>query len=96
MKQYVIIARDGNDEAALHRRMETRPVHLEGARQLKTDNHFIVGGAMLNDDGQMEGSVMIVQFQTEEQFQNWYKHEPYITAGVWKTIEVKPFRVAEV
>ena len=96
MKQYVIIARDGKDEKALDRRMETRPVHLAGARQLKTDNHFVLGGAMLNGAGQMEGSVMIVQFETEEQFQTWYNNEPYITAGVWKTIEVKPFRVAEV
>jgi len=96
MKQYVIIARDGTDEKALDRRMETRPGHLAGARQLKTDNHFILGGAMLNKAGQMEGSVMIVQFETEAQFQNWYNNEPYITAGVWKTIEVKPFKVADV
>jgi uncharacterized protein YciI len=96
MKQYVIIARDGTDEKALDRRMETRPVHLAGARQLKADNHFVLGGAILNDTGQMEGSVMIVQFETEEQFQNWYNNEPYIKAGVWKTVEVKPFKVAEV
>lgn len=96
MKQYVIIARDGTDKDALNRRMDTRPVHLTGARQLKSNNQFVLGGAMLNDAGQMEGSVMIVQFETEEQFQQWYTNEPYITAGVWKSIEVKPFRVADV
>jgi len=96
MKQYVIIARDGTDEKALDRRMEIRPVHLAGARQLKADNHFVLGGAMLNQAGQMEGSVMIVQFETEEQFQNWYDNEPYIVAGVWRTIEIKPFKIADV
>ena len=96
MNQYVIIARDGADEKALDRRMEIRPVHLAGARQLKADNHFVLGGAMLNQAGQMEGSVMIVQFETEEQFQNWYDNEPYIVAGVWQTIEIKPFKVADV
>lgn len=96
MKQYVIIARDGNDKDALDRRMNTRPVHLAGARQLKANNQFILGGAMLNDAGQMEGSVMIVQFETEEQFRHWYNNEPYITTGVWKSIEVKPFKVADV
>jgi len=96
MKQYVIIARDGADEKALDRRMEIRPVHLAGARQLKADNHFVLGGAMLNQAGQMEGSVMIVQFETEEQFQNWYDNEPYIVAGVWRTIEIKPFKIADV
>ncbi len=96
MKQYVIIARDGNDKDALDRRMDTRPVHLSGAKQLKANNQFILGGAMLNDAGQMEGSVMIVQFETDEQFQHWYNNEPYITAGVWRSIEIKPFKVADV
>ena len=96
MKQYVIIARDGNDPAALQRRMDTRPGHLAGAAELKFNNQFVIGGAMLNDAGQMEGSVMILQFETEDEFNQWYKHEPYIVSGVWKTIEVKPFRVANV
>lgn len=96
MKQYVIIARDGSDEHALERRMEVRPVHLAGAAKLKANNNFVIGGAMLNDAGQMEGSVMILQFETEEQFNDWYKNEPYITGGVWKTIEIKPFRIADV
>lgn len=96
MKQYVIIARDGNDADAVERRMEIRPEHLAGAKALKAKNQFIIGGAVLNEQGQMEGSVMIVQFETEEQFNDWYSNEPYITGGVWKSIEVKPFKVAEV
>jgi uncharacterized protein YciI len=51
--------------------METRPVHLAGASRLKANNHFIIGGALLNDAGQMEGSVMILQFETEAQFNDW-------------------------
>jgi uncharacterized protein YciI len=96
MKQYVIMARDGKDDQALNRRIEARPVHLAGAAKLKANNNFVIGGAILNDAGQMEGSVMILQFETEEQYNNWYNNEPYITSGVWKTIEVKPFKVAEV
>ncbi|MEO5684296.1 MAG: YciI family protein [Chitinophagaceae bacterium] len=96
MKQYVIIARDGADEDALSRRMQARPVHLAGAAALKANNNFVLGGAFLNEAGQMEGSVMIVQFETAVQFQHWYDNEPYITGGVWKTIEVKPFKVADV
>jgi uncharacterized protein YciI len=96
MKQYVIIAHDGRDEEALQRRMDTRPRHLEGARKLKSEGHYVTGGAILDDEGRMKGSVMILQFETEEAFRHWYAHEPYITEGVWKSIEVKPFRVAEV
>ena len=96
MKQYVIIARDGMDEEALPRRLATRPLHLSGAAVLKTKNQFIIGGAMLNESGEMNGSVMIVQFEDDNAFQEWYDQEPYITQGVWQTIEVKPFRVASV
>jgi hypothetical protein len=96
MKQYVIIAYDGIDSDALERRNKVRPFHLAGAKKLKENNQFITGGAILNDDDQMTGSVMIVQFETEEEFNQWYKNEPYIKEGVWQKIEVKPFRVAVV
>ena len=96
MKQYLIIAQDGGDDEALDRRKEVRPLHLAGAKKLKENNNFVIGGAMLDDDGNMRGSIMIVQFETPEDFQKWYVSEPYITGGVWQTIEVKPFRVADV
>jgi hypothetical protein len=96
MKQYVIIAYDGIDPEAPERRNKIRPFHLAGAKLLKEKNQFISGGAILGDDGQMTGSVMIVQFETEEDFQVWYKNEPYITEGVWQKIDIKPFRVAVV
>lgn len=96
MKQYLIIAQDGKDDETLERRKNVRPDHLVGARKLKENNNFVIGGAMLDDDGNMRGSIMIVQFESHEDFQKWYDNEPYITQGVWKTIEVKPFRVAEV
>lgn len=96
MKQYVIIAHDGRDEAAPNRRMAARPSHLDGARKLKSEGRYVTGGAILDDNGNMKGSVMILRFETEEDFREWYANEPYITEGVWKSIEVKPFRVAEV
>jgi uncharacterized protein YciI len=96
VKQYLIIANDGKDDEALDRRKEVRPLHLAGAKKIKEKNNFVIGGAMLDDDGNMRGSIMIVQFETQDDFQEWYDNEPYITQGVWRTIEVKPFRVADV
>jgi len=96
MFQYVIIAQDGKDEEALERRKSIRPVHLAGAKKLKENNNFILGGAILDEHGNMCGSVMMVQFENESEFKNWYTNEPYITGGVWQEIEVKPFRVADV
>ena len=96
MLQFLITAEDGKDEEALARRMQARPAHLENARKLKDNNHFIVGGATLDHEGRMNGSVMIVQFETEEELNEWLYHDPYVTGKVWKKVEVKPFRVANV
>lgn len=96
MLQFLIIARDGIDEAALDRRMAVRPVHLEGARKLKEAGNFILGGAMLDEEKRMNGSIMIVQFETEEKMKQWFDNEPYVTGNVWQQIEVKPFKVADV
>jgi uncharacterized protein YciI len=96
MNQYVIIARDGADDEAFQRRTAARPTHLAGAKSLKENNNFVIGGAMLDKSGKMAGSVMIVQFETEQEMQNWYANEPYITQNVWQSIEIKPFKVADV
>jgi uncharacterized protein len=96
MNQYLIIAYDGTDENALERRMNVRPFHLEGAKKLKEDGNFIIGGAMLNDEGKMIGSTMILQFENQLELQDWLNNEPYIQQKVWEKFEVKPFRVANV
>jgi uncharacterized protein len=94
MNQYLITAYDGTDENALDRRMSIRPFHLEGAKKLKENGNFIIGGAMLNDEGKMIGSTMILQFENPEELQTWIDSEPYVQQGVWVKFEVKPFRVA--
>jgi uncharacterized protein len=94
MQQFLIIARDGTDPEATVRRMNARPDHFKLARVLKNSNNFIIGGAMLDDKGDMIGSMMVVQFENEDELKMWLKQEPYVNGDVWKEIEVKPFRVA--
>ena len=97
MQQYIITAHDdATDPFSLERRMNIRSLHLQGAAKLRASNNFIIGGALLDEQGHMTGSVMIVQFETEEELQEWLRNEPYITGKVWHRVEVKPFRVADV
>lgn len=96
MQQYLITAWDGTDDAALERRMAARPSHFEGAHILKDTGHFIAGGAMLDENGKMIGSTMIVQFETKAGLEEWMRIEPYITGKVWEKITVHPFRLAQV
>jgi hypothetical protein len=94
--QFVLHAYDHTDPDALSRRMATRPSHLDGVREMKTRGEFVLGGALLSPEGTMIGSMMLVDFPTEEALQAWLRVEPYVTQKVWDRIDVKPFRMAEV
>ncbi|KNC84405.1 hypothetical protein SARC_03367 [Sphaeroforma arctica JP610] len=67
MPQFVVVAYDGKDEGALDRRMAVRGDHLEGAMKLKKAGHLISGGALLDSNGKMMGSMMTVEFASEQE-----------------------------
>ena len=94
MKQYLITGYDYKDDGALERRLGVRPHHLDGTVTLRETGSYILGGAILDDIGKMIGSVMVLQFETEEQLEAWKKQEPYITQQIWETVDIKPFKVA--
>jgi uncharacterized protein len=96
MQQYLIHAWDGTDEKALERRMAARPAHFEKAKELKANGNYILGGAMLDRDGKMVGSTMVLRFESGEKLQEWLDSEPYISGKVWEKIDINPFRVADV
>ncbi|GAB3551690.1 YciI family protein [Spirosoma fluminis] len=94
--QYVIHAYDHTDSGALDRRMEVRPRHLDFVRQLKAKGQFLFGGALLDPNGKMIGSMLLLELDTEDQLAEYLQTDPYAVEGVWETIDVKPFRKADV
>jgi uncharacterized protein YciI len=42
----------------------------------------------------MIGSVVLAEFPNRADLDAWLAREPYVTEGVWKNIEIKPFRLA--
>ena len=92
--QFLVIARDGRDEAALDRRMAARGLHFERLPKLLADGHVLMGGALLDDDGRMIGSTMLVDFADRAALDRWLAEEPYVTGNVWLDIEIVPFRLA--
>jgi len=96
MNQYLVTAYDYTDEGAFERRMGVRPHHLDAAKEIKEKGNYIMGGAILNEEGKMIGSVMILQFETDEELDAWKRGEPYITQKIWESVDIKPFKVATV
>jgi uncharacterized protein YciI len=92
---YVIHAYDHTDEAALGRRMAVRPAHFEGVAKLKEQGFYVLGGALLDPEGGMIGSMMLLDFPSEVELQEWLKIEPYANSEVWDKIDIKPFRKAQ-
>ena len=60
--QFVVTAYDGTDADGAIRRAAARQAHLEGARRMRDEGTMLTGGAILDDDGRMIGSVAIVEF----------------------------------
>ncbi len=92
--QFLLIAKDGTDEGALERRLTAREEHLAGAHAMQERGEKIIGGAILDDAGKMVGSMMVLDFPSRTELDTWLKSEIYVTTGVWKDIEIMPYKVA--
>jgi len=87
--QFVITAYDG--EGMLAKRMEVRPLHLEGMERLK--EHLVCAGGLLDDEGKLKGSVLVMEFQNREEVDEYLAGEIYVTEHVWERITVERMNV---
>lgn len=93
--EFVLIARDGTDSEAAERRSRVRPDHLDYVGGLKKNGRLLHGGAILDDEGKMTGSVVIYDFPDRQSLDEMLKEEPYILGKVWESIEIMPFMLAK-
>ena len=95
--QFLIIAYDGTDEKASERRLCVREKHLKGVEKNEEDGHHLYGAAILDEEGNMTGSIMIVDYPSKEALiSEWLDSEPYVTENVWQKIEIKHCRVSDI
>lgn len=93
---YLIIAHDGTDEKALDRRLAARDRHLSSIERLKAEGKALYGAALLDNAGTMRGSILIVNFPSDEELREYLASDPYVTGHVWEQVEVKPCRVPDI
>ena len=87
--QFMIKAYDGKD--MLEKRMAVRPRHLEGMKKL--GRQIICAGGLLDDEGQMKGSALILEFPDRAALYEYLANEPYVVEGVWEKVEVENMNV---
>ncbi len=87
--QFIITAYDG--DGMLDKRMEVRPLHLEGMEGLK--EHLIAAGGLLDAEGKLKGSALIMEFQNREKLDEYLSNEIYVKEHVWEKITVERMNV---
>ena len=87
--QFVITAYDGAGK--LDKRMEVRPRHLEGMARIA--EHVLCAGGLLDENGKMKGSVLVMEFQDRAELDAYLAQEPYVVEQVWERIEVERMNV---
>ena len=76
---------------ALDLRMATREAHLAYVRP---QMHLLkLGGPLLDEKGDMAGSLMIVEVADRAAAEAFSANDPYTKAGLWQKVEITPFRV---
>ena len=92
---YAIIAEDV--ENSLEKRLAARPDHVERLQQLQAEGRVILAGPHpaidSTDPGTngFTGSLIVAEFDSLESAIAWAQDDPYIKAGVYATVTVKPF-----
>ena len=86
---FIITAYDG--ENMLDRRMEVRPRHLENIARIK--DRVVCAGGLLDEEGKMKGSVLVMEFDSRERVDEYLNSEPYVLEHVWERVEVERMNV---
>lgn len=93
---YVII---GEDRAgSLELRMAARPAHLERLQALQAEARLILAGPCPAIDSPdpgpagFSGSLIVAEFASLEAAKSWADADPYVAAGVYEKVTVKPFK----
>ena len=93
---YAIIASDA--PGSLQARLAARPAHLERLQQLQDAGRLLLAGPHpavdANDPGEagFTGSLVVAEFASLEEARAWADADPYMIAGVYARVTVKPFR----
>lgn len=93
---YAILGEDVPDSADL--RASVRAEHLARLEELQNEGRLILAGPHPAIDAAdpgaagMSGSLIVAEFESLEAAQAWADADPYVAAGVFRRVEVKPFK----
>ena len=93
---YAIISEDV--ENSLEKRIAARPDHLDRLYQLRDNGRLLLAGPHPAVDSEdpgsagFSGSLVVAEFDSLKSAESWASEDPYIAAGVYSNVTVKPFK----
>jgi uncharacterized protein YciI len=93
---YAFISQDA--AGTLEKRLAARPGHLKRLEQLRDEGRLILAGPHPAIDSVdpgpagFTGSLVVAEFDSLEEAREWADADPYVAAGVYQQVTVKPFR----
>lgn len=93
---YIIYAQDHAD--SLQKRLSARPAHVARLQQMLDEGRLVLAGPMPAIDNEdpgpagFTGSAIVAEFDSLDEARAWADADPYVSAGVYASVEVRPFR----
>lgn len=93
---YAFISQD--KPGTLNKRLTARPAHVERLQTLKNEGRLIIAGPHPAIDSEdpgdagFTGSLVVAEFDSLEDARRWADADPYVSAGVYANVVVKPFK----
>ena len=93
---YAIVGQDVPD--SLNQRLATRPAHVDRLQALQQAGRLLLAGPFPDTDGNdpgsagFSGSLIVAEFDSLTDAQAWADADPYVAAGVYASVSVKPFK----
>ena len=91
--QFLLLGYDFKDENALDRRMAVRESHIQLAHKNQNNGNLLFAVAMLDDEGKMNGSMLVCDFEDRAELDAYLEIEPYVTGKVWEKIDIIPCKI---
>ena len=94
---YAIISEDRED--TLDKRLSSRPAHVERLTALRDEGRLLIAGPHPAVDSPdpgpagFTGSLVVVEFDSLQDAKAWADEDPYVAAGVYARVTVKPFNL---
>ena len=92
MEYFMLLATDADD--VYEARMAARPDHLKRLEALQAEGRLLTAGPnpLPDNPERVSGSLIVAKFASLDEAQEWAEQDPYVAAGVYEEVLIKPYK----